>query len=121
NPKVSLIRYADDFVISGSSKKLLQNEAKPMVAEVLAARGLVLSSEKTRITHINEGFDFLGQNVRKYAGKLLIKPSARNIKACVSKIRETIRGNKTAKQETVIRLLNPIIRGWATYHQHAVA
>lgn len=121
NPKVSLIRYADDFVISGCSKELLENEVRPLVAEFLAARGLVLSAEKTRITHINEGFDFLGQNVRKYAGKLLIKPSARNIKACVSKIREKIRGNKTAKQETVIRLLNPIIRGWATYHQHVVA
>lgn len=121
NPKVSLIRYADDFVISGSSKELLENEVKPLVAEFLAARGLVLSDEKTRITHINEGFDFLGQNVRKYDRKLLIKPSARNVKACTSKIRETIRGNKTAKQETVIRLLNPIIRGWATYHRHAVS
>lgn len=121
NPKVRLIRYADDFVISGYSKELLESEVKPLVAEFLAARGLVLSDEKTRITHIDEGFDFLGQNVRKYHGKLLIKPSARNIKACVSKIRELVKGNKTAKQETLIQKLNPVIRGWANYHQHVVA
>src|SRR5260370_34313740 len=75
--KVHLIRYADDFVITGRSKEQLENEVKPLVEQFMRERGLQLSPEKTVITHIEEGFDFLGQNVRKYkAGKrhkLLIK------------------------------------------------
>jgi RNA-directed DNA polymerase len=82
---------------------------------------LELSKEKTLITHISEGFNFLGQNVRKYDGKLLIKPSAKNVKTFLDSIRETIRANRSAKQETLISLLNPKIRGWANYHRHVVA
>jgi RNA-directed DNA polymerase len=119
--RVRLVRYADDFIITGTSKELLEREVKPCVEVFLAARGLELSQEKTKITHISEGFDFLGQNVRKYDGKLLIKPSARNVKAFLDKIRETIRVNRSAKQETLIELLNPMIRGWANYHRHVVA
>ena len=74
------MRFCDDFIITGNSKELLENEVKPCVEAFLAERGLELSTEKTLITHISEGFDFLGQNVRKYDGKLLIKPSARNMK-----------------------------------------
>jgi RNA-directed DNA polymerase len=91
------------------------------VVAFLAERGLVLSPEKTRVTHIDEGFDFLGWNFRKYNGKLLIKPSKANVKAHLDKIREVIKGNKTAKQANLIRLLNPILRGWANYHRHVVA
>jgi RNA-directed DNA polymerase len=91
------------------------------VEAFLAARGLELSQEKNHITHISEGFDFLGQNVRKYGDKLLIKPSAKNVKAFLDKVRETIRVNRSAKQETLIDLLNPVIRGWANYHRHVVA
>jgi len=53
----------------------LENEVKPLIAEFMQKRGLALSEEKTAITHIEEGFDFLGQNVRKYGGKMLIKPA----------------------------------------------
>jgi RNA-directed DNA polymerase len=119
--RVRLVRYADDFIITGNSKELLEREVKHCVEAFLAARGLELSEEKTKITHISEGFDFLGQNVRKYDGKLLIKPSARNVKAFLDNIRETIRANRSAKQETLIALLNPMIRGWANYHRHIVA
>jgi RNA-directed DNA polymerase len=119
--RVALCRYADDFVITGSSKELLENEVKPLVEKFLAERGLQLSQEKTRITHIDEGFDFLGQNVRKYDGKLLIKPSSRNVQAFLDKVREIIKGHAQAKQENLIRLLNPVIRGWANYHRHIVA
>ena len=119
--RVRLVRYADDFIITGSSKELLEKEVKPCVEAFLAERGLQLSQEKTRITHISEGFDFLGQNVRKYDGKLLIKPSAKNIKAFLDSVRETIRVNRSSKQETLIDLLNPMIRGWANYHRHVVA
>ncbi len=110
--RVRLVRYADDFIITGSSKELLEVEVKPCVEAFLARRGLQLSQEKTRITHISEGFDFLGQNVREYDGKLLIKPSAKNIKAFLRSVREAITVNRSAKQETLIDLLNPMIRGW---------
>ncbi len=119
--RVRLVRYADDFIITGNSKELLEREVKPRVEAFLAERGLELSQEKTKITHISEGFDFLGQNVRKYDGKLLIKPSARNVKAFLDKVRETIKANRSTKQEALIDLLNPMIRGWANYHRHVVA
>jgi RNA-directed DNA polymerase len=119
--RVRLVRYADDFIITGTSKELLEREVKPCVEAFLAEPGLELSKEKTKITHISEGFDFLGQNVRKYGGKLLIKPSAKNVKAFLEKVRETIRANRSTKQEALISLLNPMIRGWANYHRHVVA
>lgn len=83
--QVNFVRYADDFVITGSSKELLESEVRPLVHAFLAERGLMLSEEKTHVTHISDGFDFLGQNVRKYHlgtsnERLLIKPSSMNIK-----------------------------------------
>jgi len=119
--KVNMVRYADDFIITGHSKEWLEHEVRPAVTEFLAERGLVLSPEKTRITHIKDGFDFLGWNIRKYNGKLLMKPSKANVNAHLDKVREIIKANKTAKQANLIRLLNPVLRGWANYHSHAVA
>jgi RNA-directed DNA polymerase len=119
--KVNFVRYADDFIVTGNSKELLEQEVKPVIIRFLKERGLTLSEEKTKVTHIEEGFDFLGQNVRKYNGKLLIKPSKKNVKTLLEKVRKVLKANKTAKQENVIRLLNPIIRGWANYHRHIVA
>jgi RNA-directed DNA polymerase len=120
--KMNLVRYADDFIITGNSKEWLENEVKPAVVAFLAERGLILSPDKTKITHISEGFDFLGWNIRKYNdGKLLMKPSKANVKAHLDKIREVIKGNKTVKQANLIGLLNPILRGWANYHRHVVA
>lgn len=118
--KVNLIRYADDFVITGATKEVLE-EAKALIEKFLTERGLSLSPEKTKIVHIEDGFDFLGWNVRKYDGKLLIKPAKKNVQAFLRKIRAEIRGAKTTKQETVIVKLNPIIRGWANYHRNQVA
>lgn len=118
---VHMIRYADDFIITGRSKELLEDEVVPLVEGFLKTRGLELSKEKTRVTHIEEGFDFLGQNIRKYNGKLLIKPSKKNIKSFLDKVRVIVKGNKATKQEALINLLNPIIRGWANYHRHVVA
>src|SRR4029077_1626897 len=106
NPKVNLVRYADDFIITGSTKELLENEVKPLVEQFLRDRGLQLSPEKTCITHIEEGFDFLGQHTRKYGGKLLIKPSKKNTHAFLEKVREMIRRNKSAEQKHLIKLLN---------------
>ena len=119
--KMNVVRYADDFIITGNSKEWLQQEVQPAVAEFLAGRGLLLSPEKTKVTHIAEGFDFLGWNIRKYDGKFLMKPSKANVKAHLGEIREIIKGNKTAKQANLIRLLNSVLRGWANYHSHVVA
>jgi RNA-directed DNA polymerase len=118
--KVNLIRYADDFVITGTTKEVLE-EARELMVKFLKDRGLTLSEEKTKIVHIEEGFDFLGWNVRKYDGKLLIKPAKKNVQTFLRKIRETVRESKTAKQENLMKKLNPVIRGWANYHQNQVA
>jgi hypothetical protein len=69
NNQLNVIRYADDFIVTGISKEVLETKVLPAVRNFMAARGLELSEEKTRITHIAEGFDFLGQNVRKYKGE----------------------------------------------------
>jgi RNA-directed DNA polymerase len=119
--KINVARYADDFVITGISKEILEDEVKPWVGNFLKERGLTLSMEKTRIVHIDDGFDFLGWNFRKYSGTLLIKPSRKNAKAFYCKAKEVISGHKTVKQETLIRLLNPLLRGWANYHSPVVA
>lgn len=121
SPLVNLIRYADDFLITGRTKELLENEVNPFVENYLSFRGLELSQEKTKITHISEGFDFLGQNVRKYNGKLLIKPSRANVKLFLDKVRKVIHANRQATAGELIAYLNPMIRGWAMYHRHAVS
>jgi RNA-directed DNA polymerase len=119
--QLNVVRYADDFVVTGASKDVLELKVLPAVRQFLAVRGLELSEEKTRITNIAEGFDFLGQNVRKYDGKLLIKPAKKSVKALLDKVREIIKGNASATQEALIQKLNPVIRGWALYHRHVVA
>jgi len=119
--KNNVVRYADDFVITGNSKEVLESEIRPWVEQFLAVRGLQLSPEKTHIVHTDQGFDFLGWNFRKYDGKLLIKPNKKNVKAFYHKVKEVIDANKMAKQEYLIRLLNPILKGWALYHQPVVA
>ena len=67
--KVHVVKYADDFIVTDASREVLEERVKPAVEAFLWERGLELSAEKTHITHINDGFDFLGFNVRKYAGK----------------------------------------------------
>jgi RNA-directed DNA polymerase len=119
--KINVVRYADDFVVTGVSKELLQNEVRPWVEAFLAQRGLRLSPAKTRVTHIDEGFDFLGWNFRKYSGTLLIKPSKKNAQAFYSKVKGVVMSNLMVKQAELIQLLNPILRGWARYHQPVVA
>jgi len=119
--KVGVIRYADDFVVTGASKELLETEVRPWIEAFLAERGLRLSAAKTKIVHIDDGFDFLGWNFRKYSGKLLIKPSKKNVKAFYEKLRTLISNGLGLKQEELICLLNPMLRGWAQYHSPVVA
>src|SRR5262249_23115999 len=120
--KVHLVRYADDFIITGTSRVLLRREVQPLVEHFLRERGLELSHEKTRITHIEDGFDLLGQTVRRFAdGKVLIKPSKRSVKAFLAKIQETIDDSSGMTAGDLIRRLNQQIKGWTMYHRYAVS
>ena len=120
--KVHLVRYADDFLITGISKELLRDQVQPLVAHFLKERGLELSHEKTQITHVEEGFDFLGQNVRRYrCGKVFTKPSSRNVKTFLTKIQETIDRSRSLTAGAMIRRLNQQIKGWTMYHRYAAS
>jgi RNA-directed DNA polymerase len=119
--KVHLVRYADDFIITGVSRAVLEAHVKPLVVQFLKERGLELAEEKTRIVHIDQGFDFLGFNVRKYQGKLLIKPAASSIAAVKERVRGLIRSGKGLPQGVLIHRLNPVIRGWGNYYRHVVS
>ncbi len=121
-PKVHLVRYADDFIITGTSRFLLEHKVKPLVEQFLKERSLELSHEKTRITHIDDGFDFLGQTIRRYrCGKVLVKPSRKNVRAFRDKIRETFRRSGGWTAGELIYRLNQQIKGWAMYHRHAAS
>jgi RNA-directed DNA polymerase len=116
--QVNFIRYADDFAVTARTKETLEQIVIPVVMDFLAPRGLELSEQKTIITHIETGFNFLGQNVRKYRNKLIIKPAKEGLKALLQKTRECIKGCLGQTAQTLITKLNPIVRGWANYHRH---
>lgn len=119
--KVNLVRYADDFILTANTKELAE-ELKDLVGQFLKTRGLTLSEEKTVITHIDEGFDFLGWTFRKFKGKLIVKPSKNSIKALTQKCATIIlKQGKATTQSDLIQRLNQTIRGWAIYHRHVVA
>jgi RNA-directed DNA polymerase len=118
--KVNFLRYADDFIVTADSEETAK-EIKELIDVFLKERGLELSEEKTLITHIDQGFDFLGWNFRKYKGKLLIKPSRKSIENVKHKISDMIKKGKALKQEDLIGALNPIITGWTNYHQSVVS
>ena len=115
--KVNFIRYADDFIVTASSKNHLENVIIPTIRAFLSKRGLKISDEKTRIVRSEQGFDFLGQNVRKYRGKLIIKPAKANIQSFKAKVKSIIGQGKGWNSESLIKKLNPVIRGWANYHR----
>lgn len=118
--KVHMVRFADDFIVTASDKETLE-AIKQMLESFLRERGLTLSMEKTVITHINSGFDFLGWNFRKFKGKLIIKPSSKSMRKVTKKISEIIKNNRTTKQEILIQRLNQVLIGWANYHQGTCA
>lgn len=119
--KVNLIRYADDFIITANTKEIAV-ELKSTVSEFLKSRGLMLSEEKTIITHIDNGFDFLGWTFRKFKGKLIVKPSKDSTKTLIKKCSIIIlKEGKASTLSDLIRRLNQVIRGWTNYHKHVVA
>jgi RNA-directed DNA polymerase len=119
--KVNFVRYADDFIITGTSLELLEERVKPLVQEFMRERGLQLSEKKTLITQVTDGFGFLGWTVRWQGRMLLTRPSGKNVKNFLEKVRGTLREMRTARQADVIDKLNPVIRGWANYHRSQMA
>jgi RNA-directed DNA polymerase len=98
------------------AQRLLENQVRPFVEQFMNTRGLVLSTEKTCITHIDNGFDFLGQNMQ-IQRKAAHQACQKNVRAFLTKIRCLIK-DKTVTAGDLISRLNPVIRGWANYHQH---
>jgi len=115
--KIHMVRYADDFIITAASKELLVEKVIPAVTEFLAQRGLTLSPEKSKITHVTEGFDFLGFNVRKFGQKLIVRPTKKAVMAITAKTKAIIAKHRGDNALTLIRALNPVIRGWANYYR----
>ncbi|MCP3870142.1 MAG: group II intron reverse transcriptase/maturase, partial [Gammaproteobacteria bacterium] len=137
NWKPQIIRYADDLVVLHRDRDVIE-ECREIMQEWLSNVGLELNEKKTRITHTLEdegakpGFDFLGFNIRQYkvskykssngrGFKTLIKPSRDSIKSHNEKLAKIIRKNRSAEQSNLIKLLNPVIIGWANYHSAAVS
>ena len=118
---LNIIRYADDFIVTCKSAAYLQEEILPALRGFLLDRGLELSEEKTKLSHINKGFDFLGFNVRKYDGKLLIKPQDGKPAALVSRLRAELKSLHGLAFHVVIMKLNRILRGWAYAYRRLVA
>lgn len=137
-----IVRYADDFVIVCKTKEKAEETKAEISKHLLTTTGLTLSEEKSKITHITEGFDFLGFNFRKYKpkgrlqvppktktksqgkstnAKLLIKPSKEKVIQHLQECKKVLTDNKTAKQNSIILLLNPKMRGWAMYYRHVVS
>lgn len=120
--RVNVVTYADDFIVTGLSKEILENKVKPAIEKFLKGRGLELSQEKTTITHIEkDGFDFLGFNLRKYKNKLIIKPQKERLRKFLTGIRELIKTSHSDKTETLISKLNSKIIGWTNYYRYVVA
>jgi RNA-directed DNA polymerase len=119
--KVHFVRYADDFICTASTKETLEQKVLPKIIDFLKERGLELSLEKTKITHINEGFDFLGFNLRKYKGKLLIKPAKKGIKTFLENIRDTVKSGRARNTKELIQNLNLKIKGWSNHFRHVVS
>ena len=120
NPRLGVVRYADDFIVTARDKESLKT-AQIQIQQWLSQRGLELSSEKTLITSLEDGFDFLGFNHRHYNGKLLIKPSKKKVLDFCKRIGEEIKARNGSEQEVVIKKLNPILRGFANYYKGVVS
>lgn len=122
-PKINLVRYVDDFIVTAKDRETIENVLLPLIRQFMAERGLTLSEEKTRITHVSEGFDFLGFNIREYKsnGKLLTKPSKEVMKTFCDKVRTKIKSNKSAKATSLIRMLNHMLPGWANYYRYGAS
>jgi RNA-directed DNA polymerase len=115
-----LVRYADDLVALCDSREQAE-QAEQRLTPWLASRGLAFNEAKTRIVDLDEGFDFLGFNVRRYGEKLLIKPSPAAVKRIRQRLAAEVKALRGANAAAVLRTLNPIVRGWAAYYRGVVS
>jgi RNA-directed DNA polymerase len=116
-----LVRYADDLVAMCGSREQAE-QVKQRLAVWLAPRGLRINEDKTRIVFLEDGFDFLGFQIRRYRnGKLLIKPSKAAVQRFRARLTAEMRALRGANAQAVIRRLNPVIRGWAAYYRTVVS
>ena len=115
-----LVRYADDLVALCHSRQQAE-QVKARLAAWLAPRGLAFNEDKTRIVTLGEGFDFLGVTVRRYHGKLLIKPSRAAVRRIRERLRTEVRSLRGTSAQAVIARLNPVVRGWAAYYRTVVS
>jgi RNA-directed DNA polymerase len=115
-----VIRYADDLVALCHSQEQAR-QVKARLAAWLAPRGLVFNEDKTTIVHLDQGLDFLGFNVRRYAGKLLIKPSKPAVRRIRRRLAVEMRRLRGSNAPAVLATIVPITRGWATYHRGVVS
>lgn len=120
-PKVNVIRFADDFIITAATREILVEKVIPAVIRFLAARGLRLSPKKSRITRIEDGFDFLGANIRKYGQTLIMKPAKANVLGFRRSLRRFLRERQGSPVWKVIQELNRRIRGWTNFYRGLVS
>lgn len=115
-----LVRYADDFVVLCESREQAQ-QVKERLTPWLTCRGVAFNESKTRIVHLDDGFDFLGFNVRRYGGKLLIKPSAEAVRRIRRRLSTEMLALRGANVTAVLSTINPIVRGWSAYYRGVVS
>ena len=121
-----IVRYADDFVVLVSGTQAHAEALKDEVAKVLRPMGLKLSDQKTRICHIDEGFDFLGHRIRRDRKRGSTKryvytyPCRAALAAVKAKVRTLSRERRNQTLTSLLSRLNPILRGWTTYFRYAV-
>jgi len=116
-----LVRYADDFLVIGRSKRLLQRRIIPGIQTFLAERGLKLSAEKTRISHVKRGITFLGFQLRSEKKALRITPAPQNVANLLQKIDEVLRVHADSDPDRLVLVLGRILRGWTEYYKHSDA
>ncbi len=121
NKNVCVVRYADDFIITAPSKKILEGWVLPKLRNFLEVRGIQLNEEKTKITTKKEGFNFLGFTIEQPRRKLYMKPQDEKVKKYLNRLREIVWSNKQMEQRMLIRKLNPVLRGWAMYYRYSDA
>jgi RNA-directed DNA polymerase len=121
NRNVCVIRYADDFVITAPSKKIVEQWILPRLRRFLDARGIQLNEEKTKITTKKDGFNFLGFTIEQPRRKLYVRPQNEKIKKFLNRLKEIVWSNKQTEQRKLIRKLNPVLRGWVMYYRYSDA
>jgi RNA-directed DNA polymerase len=115
-----LIRYADDALALCHSREQA-GQVKAQLTAWLEPRGLVFNEDKTRIVRLDEGVDFLGFSVRRYRGKLLIKPGKAAVKRIKARLTAEMKALRGHNAQMVLTRLNPVIRGWSAYYRHCVS